>query len=222
MYTPTTSSVILTTDTYSDILYTPVTAFTPMSPITTSINLTYSKPLVGYYNSSNDDPLVQEKITKHIYYKLLDKWLFNELDDIVGYFTVKDGKVEMIKDLSSYKEVTHDAANVVEKKADYIEKHVFTKFDMYEFLLKYSRETDTNWVDLPLEKTEYFLRQALREKLLKIIKRKISKKNGKQDGGRLSGGRLSNGKLYGGNQSHNSLFEELGLNTITSATESHL
>lgn len=143
----------------------------PMSPIT--VNLDYSKPLVSFYETV--DPYYVKQMTNHYYFKVLDKWLLDDLSDILNFFIYKDGKVQLIKSLDDYKltNINLDNDEIANKKRDYIQDHVFTKYDMLDVLMKFTKDTHSKFVDLP--KNEFFLKQAVKEYLIKDIKKKISK-----------------------------------------------
>ena len=116
-------------------------------------------------------------MVNHYYYKVLDKWLLDEINDILNYFTIKDGKVKMIKNLSEYKptNISKDSDEIAEKKIDYIQQKLFSKHDMADILFRFVKETNTKWTDLP--KNEYFLRQIVKSYFLKKIKSKLKKKD---------------------------------------------
>jgi hypothetical protein len=196
IFTPS-SDYVVTTDTISDVILTPLssrniittpttTVYTspiissPLTgPLTTSIDFTYYKPMVGVYKSMNDDSIAQQNISKFVYYRFLDKWLSDELDDIQGYFVGDGNKVRLISKLSDYKKTTFDK-NTVKKIADYIEDHIFTKFDMYELLFKLNTDSGIPWVEFPHDRHEYHIRHSLRKKLIKKIEKKL---HPKQSGG---------------------------------------
>jgi inorganic pyrophosphatase len=164
---------------YTPIIYNPSIA-SPISPIspTLSVNLTYSKPLISLYYDYGNHPRIQEMMIKYFYYKVLDKWLLDELSDILNYFTYKNGQVALIKDLSQYKptNINEDTDTVAHEKIKYIEKNFFNKYDMTDILAKFVLGTGIRWSDLM--KNEYGLRQAVREFFLRRIKEKLKSHSG--------------------------------------------
>ena len=143
------------------------------TPYLQSINLTYTKPMGGIYPNLNTDPKIRAQVTKYFYYKLLDDWLYDDLIDLLNYFVVSGDKVEMIKKIYDYKDdrVKKDTTEMLEKKTDYIEDNLFSKTDMYNALFNFTRETNTNWYDLP--KHEYLVMGLVKKRLRKKIKEEI-------------------------------------------------
>lgn len=150
------------------------------SPFTTRMNIGYSRPLIGTYHSLNFDPSIRTKLVKYFYYKTLDKWVYNELVDVLNYLVYRDAKVSLIRDLSEYKKTNIDRDNdkIASQKSKFIEENILSKSNMYDMLNKFVTETRTNWVDLPhVEKT---LKKSIKYELTKLIENKIKSK---QQGG---------------------------------------
>jgi hypothetical protein len=175
VYTPISTSSVFLSDPF---ITTDVWPLSPvMSPYSVPLTLSfdYSKPLVGVYETIDNNPGVRSKMIKYYYDLIRDQWLLDELNDILNYFTFSDGKVKMIPNLSAYssQNIAKDTDKIAEKKVEYIEDTILTKYDMTEILNKFSKEMRIKWVDLP--KHEFLLRQAAKEYLLKEIRRKLKK-----------------------------------------------
>lgn len=154
----------------------PYSTYSPIMPLNDYFSL---EPLGNYpqialvHETVNNDPRTQQLMIKHFYYKVLDKWLLDGMSDILNYFIYKDGKVDLIKNLHDYKpsNINNDTDEVAQKKVDYIQQHIFSKYDMTNILVKFIKGSHTLWVNLP--KNEYQLRPFIKEYLLKNIKSKI-------------------------------------------------
>lgn len=146
-------------------------------PYLQSINISYTKPTIGFYENLNADPKIHTRLTKYFYYKLLDKWLYEDLIDILNYFKIKDGKVSLIDNLKEYDptSVDKDSDENIQKKIDFIEKFFLTKNMMYKILSEYVKGSETGWIDLP--KNDFFIKQVVEDKLIKKLKQLISEKN---------------------------------------------
>jgi len=161
----------------------PTTAYpvnTPMivssdspAPFIPSINLTYTHPTFSYYKNLSADPYWQDRIVKNTYYKVLDKWMYDELSDLLKYFVAGSNGVELVRSIDQAKE-TSDNIDVIEKKIDFIEQNLFKEHDMEKIIRKFLRETNLTWVDIP--KNYYFLKDAVKHYLKKKIKQKITEK----------------------------------------------
>jgi hypothetical protein len=141
--TPTSSDILTTTFSVSTDDYV-------SSPITTSANLTYSKPLIGSYQSLNFDPEVRNKLIKYYFYKILDKWLYNDLKSVLD--NVKNGNIE--------------------EKIKHIENNVLTKKIIKKILKKFVEKTHINWVDLPHKESD--LKKIFKYELNKLLSKKQS------------------------------------------------
>lgn len=158
------------------ILYSPTSVLSPDSPIRGVINVNdYSRPVMGFYNSLNDDPEFKSKIIKHYYYKLLDKWIPMMMTDIFGYMQIKDNKVVVVQNVSDYKPSTSDDMKVIEKKIDFIEEKIVSKKNMYKYLSDFIKRYHIEWVDIP--KYEKYMKKELHHALKKRFKQVIKSKS---------------------------------------------
>ncbi len=165
-----TSSVFITSDPYlSDVIISPTVS--PFLPLTLSFD--YDKPLIGVYETIDTYPEIRKKMIKYYYDLVRDQWLMDELNDILNYYVYSDGNVKLIKSLEDYspKNIAKDTDKIAEKKIEHIEETILTKYDITEILSKFTKEMNIKWVDLP--KHEFLLRQAIKEYLMKEIKKKL-------------------------------------------------
>ena len=176
LFTP--SSTFIVSDTITDVLISPDVILSsvfpstiPLPPIT--INLDYGKPLISFYETIDDNLSVREKMVNYYFDIIRDKWLLDELNDILNYLVHRDGKVSLIKNLSEYhpNNIAKDTDKIAEEKVKYIEKHVMDKYDLTKLLSKFTKETNSKWVNLP--KNEFFLKIAVKEHLIHKIKKAI-------------------------------------------------
>ena len=160
-----------------------LSSISPLYPLTKPITLSfeYSKPLIGVYETIDTNPEVRSKMVSYYYDLIRDKWLLDELNDVLNYFIHRDGKISMIKSASDYNpaNIAKDTDKIAEEKVEYIEKNLFSKKNLAKFISKFTRETDTKWVDLP--KNEFLLRTALKEYLLRLIRKELKGQKGGND-----------------------------------------
>lgn len=152
-----------------------ISTVSPFSPTHLTFNLEYSKPLIGTYESIDNLPYIRKKILDYYYDLIRDDWLLDDLNDILNYFDYNHDKVEMIKQMSEYNRdnVHKDTDDIAEKKVEFIEKHLFTKYDLFDVLGKFTEETGTKWVDLP--KNEFFVKKLVKEYIMKSIKKELKR-----------------------------------------------
>jgi len=174
-FSPTTSLLvtdyIITTPTL-----TPITTITGSIPPLT-INLEYSKPLISVYETIDTDPEVRQTMVNYYFDLIRDDWFLDDLNDILNYFVYRDGKVSTIKNISEYNPVNiaKDTDKIAEEKVKYITKNVFTRYNLLDVLTQFIRGTNSKWVNLP--KNEFFVKQAVKEYIVKEIRRLIKGKS---------------------------------------------
>jgi hypothetical protein len=145
-------------------------------PYLTSVNLSYTTPNIGTYENMNADPKVQMRIVKYFYYKVLDKWLYTDMLDVLNYLKTKNNKIDLLDNLNEYNEnsVDKDSDDTVKQKIDFIEKYIFTKTLLFKILNKFVKETGNGWISLP--KMESLIKDLIEDKLTKRMRQVISEK----------------------------------------------
>jgi hypothetical protein len=123
----------------------------------------------GVYNDLNKDRNVSKTITKYYYYKILDKWLLNELLPLLGFVEIVDGKPRLIRNLADYNvsRLANEPTKVLETKIDYLAEVIISKEMVKHVLKKFIDKHNTRWS--ALNKMEY----ELKEYFFKYIKNKL-------------------------------------------------
>lgn len=144
------------------------------SPVVASLNLSYSKPLFSIHKNYERNPRLHRRMAKHYYYKTYEKWLGNEMSDLLGYLIISGGKAKLVSSISKYNKKKDSHADM-KKKIDYIKNNIMDEIWMLRTLHKFVRETGSagSWFDLP--KNEYFIRRYVQRKLKKKIENTINK-----------------------------------------------
>jgi len=181
--------VVVSSDTYDSYLPSQILVSSESpSPFIPSLSIKYPNTYNGYnnyddpygataslvfYNNLDADPKIHAQLTEYFYYKTLDKWLYDDLLDVLSFLTVHNNKVDVIKNLNDYRQdnAEKDSLETVEQKIDFIEKFIFSKEDMYRILRRYVKETGTHWYDL--YKNEYFVKDMVKSYLKKQLKKSI-------------------------------------------------
>lgn len=187
VYDPATSSVSIISPIISDVidiynspLYKqPTITINPSTPqpadstskYLPSVNLGYSAPMVGFYENLNADPNLQSRMTKYFYFKVLDKWLYDEIDDVLNYLTSKNDKIDVLSNLNEYKSSTVDKDSdiIVKKKIEFIENYFLTKSAMNGILSEITESNGIQWVELP--KNEYIVKSFIKKYLVRKLKK---------------------------------------------------
>lgn len=150
---------------------------TDINPLLPTLVYPYGQSIpITFYENLNADPRIQKRIAKNLYYKVLDNWLYDDLSDILNYFRVRDGRVELINTQAEYDplSVEKEPIEQTEKKIDFIEKFFFTREMMRKLLQRYIRETGINWIDLP--KHTYFIKQLVKDKIMRNTRTAMAEK----------------------------------------------
>lgn len=138
-----------------------------VKPILT-VNNQYSTPLVSFYETIDNSERIHKMMTNYYYFKVLDDWLMNELSDILNYFVIdENGSVKIIENPNANL-INFDDVRSAERKVDYIQDNIFTKYNMYDILKSFTKNERIKFVSLPTRELE--LRQAVREYFRKRIR----------------------------------------------------
>jgi hypothetical protein len=163
-----------------------VTTVTPISPIVVTsdidspyvaaVDFTYSKPYFSVYENLNVDPYIHDRMTKYYLAKTLEKWLYEDLIDVLNYIKVRDNKVDVISSLKEYNPVAvnSDSDATIKKKIDFLEKYFLNKRIIKKWLRDFIKGSASNWFDLT--KSEYFLKDLFKKKLTKLLKEAVVEK----------------------------------------------
>jgi len=121
----------------------------------------------GYYTDLNNDKTVIKTIVKYFYYKIIDKWLYNDLLPLLGFITIIDGKPKLIKNLNDYKIDKNSISDSIDAKIDYIENILITKNMVKHVLKKIVQKENVKWYNL------YKYENQIKQKFYKYIKSKL-------------------------------------------------
>jgi hypothetical protein len=173
----TTDSPLISSDIFFSGINTYLSPVTWSEPAPITVNLNYSRPLISTYETIDTNPDVRNKMINYYFDLIQDKWLMDDINDLLNYFKHKDGKVSMITNLSEYSKtnIAEDTNKTAEKKVDFIVEHVFDRDDLEKALNTFIKSTNTKFVELP--KNEYFLKKYIKEYIENRITKKLNKKH---------------------------------------------
>lgn len=139
-------------------------------------NVTSLRVPLSMYDDVCNIENIKESMIKIFYYKLLDKWLYDEDESkyLLKYLKVFGDKVELIKDIDHPDEFGKNSQEVVDKKVAFIEDRIFKKDDIALILHKFVQGTNISWCALP--KNNYFVQEAIEKSLENKFKSLIEKK----------------------------------------------
>lgn len=124
----------------------------------------------------NTSSQVQKTITKYIYYKLVDEWIYKKLFPILAFVKIVNGKPQLIKSMDEYNinKLSSETDEEIELRAEYLEANIITKKLVSKVLKKIIKRMCFNWYELNKNETtiqnvflEYF-KDLLEESIRRI------------------------------------------------------
>ena len=152
-------------------------SFYAITPEFKEFEISYDKslieinPKITKINLGSDDldsdREIRRRVVHYYFNKATDKWLYNDYNDLLEYFEIKNKKVKLI---SNY----HKKNYSLDKKYydavfKFIENTLLTKKFVKRAIKEYVDLTMVNWYDL------YYHSSALKELLLHKLKNRIKK-----------------------------------------------
>lgn len=184
----TSDNYVFTTPTYTKNIITPQNS--PINPYTYNVkniqdsnlispvsiytvSTDYLQPVVGFYETIDNEPSVRETMGKYFYDVIRDDWLLRDLSDILNYFKYTNGQVSFIEGYNQYNpsNTKNDTNEIAEKKVKFITKNVLTRYDLYDLMDKFKRKTGIKIVDIP--KHTYLFKKVVSDYLMKKIKKHL-------------------------------------------------
>lgn len=106
---------------------------------------------VNKFNQNlNTSHQVQKTITKYIYYKLIDEWIYKKLFPILAFVKIINGKPQLIKSMDEYNinKLASQSDEEIELRANYLESNIITKKLVSRVLKKTVKRMCLNWYEL--------------------------------------------------------------------------
>ncbi len=136
--------------TYVPLIYTSGPINRKLASTVTLIN-----PRTGYftqtvYNNINKDDQVIKAMVKYYYYKILDKWIYKDLQPLLAFLEIENGKPRMIRSTSDFniEKLASNTEADVEAKISYMENVLLTKDIVKHILKKFLKKYSIEWTEL--------------------------------------------------------------------------
>lgn len=123
----------------------------------------------------NTSKQVQKTISKYIYYKLVDEWLYTKLFPLLAFVKLVDSKPQLIKSISEYNisKLSTQTDEEIEMRAEYLEKNIITKKLVFKILKKIIKRMCLNWYEL--DKHEKTIQNIFMEYFKDLIEESIKR-----------------------------------------------
>jgi hypothetical protein len=137
----------------------------------------YTNPLrivSGYYPDLDKDPQVHRTLKKYYYYKLLDKWMYNDLKSLLAYVALDNGKAKLINSISDYNQnsVNNAKEDDLTLRINFIENLIST--DLIKSVLeRIVHKYGIHWYHL--NKNEDIIKKKLEIAIKEFLESKIKK-----------------------------------------------
>jgi hypothetical protein len=136
-----------------------------VSPLRTNINMNYDALLTKdgayiYDSGIGRNPLVQDEINNDMRYKFLDKFLYEDFEDIVRRLKLTESGIKVVsKSESQTNDISKDTVAILEKKSDFIGDEILTISKVGKIMRKILNGTSNlRYYDLP--HNEYYVMKA--------------------------------------------------------------
>jgi len=121
----------------------------------------------------NTSRQVQKTISKYIYYKLVDEWIYKKLFPILAFVKIVNGKPQLIKSMDEYNinKLASQTDEEIELRANYLETNIITKKLVSKVLKKTVNRMCLNWYEL--DKHEKTIQNVFLEYLKDLLEESI-------------------------------------------------
>jgi hypothetical protein len=132
------------------------------------------KQIYKFNQNLNVSKQVQKTISKYIYYKLIDDWLYTRLFPILAFVKIVNGNPELIKSIKEYNIsiLSSQTNEEIEKRVEYLEKNIITKKLVFKVLKRIVKKMCLNWYELDkhLYKIQQVFLEYFKDLLEEVIK----------------------------------------------------
>jgi hypothetical protein len=140
-----------------------------------TVPLVYVNESSKHSNIGNDSD-VKKSVIKYYYYKLLEKWIFNEMVGILAFVKLDSNKKPSLinsNDDFNIDKTSRESKDTLKIKAEFINDTFFTKDFVKHILKKIIKKNSISWYDL--YDYESNVKKTIYLKTLKYLKSKTTK-----------------------------------------------
>jgi len=124
------------------------------------------------YPSLDNDKKVIKTIVKYYYHKLLDKYIQDNMYDLLGYLKIEGENVEFIKSMNDYKDNIQPSYKDL-LKMNFIKKTMLSRRLVYKLLKMFNKKVNGKWYKLGESKIEKYVIKFLHKKLKELFKSQV-------------------------------------------------
>lgn len=98
----------------------------------------------------NTSKQIQKTISKYVYYKLVDEWLYSKLFPLLAFVKIVDSTPQLIKSMNEYdiNKLASQTDDEIEQRVNYLEKNIITKKLVSKVLKRIVKRMCLNWYEL--------------------------------------------------------------------------
>jgi len=120
------------------------TPFVSVNPLRPNV-VTY-----GHYENLDKDKTIQKTVSKYVFYKIVDKWLYDDLKDLLAFVKIVDGKPQLIRNMNDFRpeSISNESVEGIEKRIAYMEHILLNKKLVKHILKKIVKDNNIHWYHL--------------------------------------------------------------------------
>lgn len=126
------------------------------------------------YPSLDNDKTVIKKTVKYYYHKLLEKYIQDDMYDLLGYLKIDGDKVEFIKSMDEYQQTIEPSYKDL-LKIKFIKENILSRRLVYKLLKMFIKKYHGKWYKLGVPDIEKYVVKFLHEKLKELFENQIKK-----------------------------------------------
>lgn len=124
------------------------------------------------YPSLENDKKVIKTIVKYYYYKLLDKYIQDNMYDLLGYLKIEGDDVEFIKSMNDYKDDIQPSYKDL-LKMGFIKDKILSRRLVYKLLKMFNKKVHGKWYKLGETDIEKYVVKFLHKKLKELFESQV-------------------------------------------------
>lgn len=118
----------------------------------------------------NRNQEIRNRITHHFYRRLYKYWIKNDMLDVLKYFVMVNGQIQLVKSKADYQKNTI-GLELIDQKVEYIMKHFLTQKAIQRLLFEIVTKKSTQWWTLMRKEHKDGMKKVFRKFLLHLIEK---------------------------------------------------
>jgi hypothetical protein len=128
--------------------------------------------IIPPYENLNTNSDIRNKIVNYFHKKIINKWLYSDMSNLLGFLKISNDKVVFIDKMQDYDKNNSDSSDNKRKKINFLVNFLLTKELVHKYLRKYVSSHNVQFINLRSKKDSVrkYLHKRLYNKFEKTIK----------------------------------------------------